>query len=234
METKRVCLVTGASRGIGRATALALSAAGWRLALASRNEDAVKALVRETDADDLAVRCDVTREAEVAEAVANTVRRFDRLDAVVCAAGVGAFAPTAASTLDDWNAQIGTNLTGTYLTCREALKVMLPRRSGHLVTLLSVASRVAFPASAAYCASKWGAYGLTKVLAEEVRREGIRVSAILPGSTDTPFWDAIGGGPPRADMLPAARVAEAVRYALDAPPDASIDEIIVMPPKGIL
>nr|CAA9277939.1 hypothetical protein AVDCRST_MAG63-3351 [uncultured Armatimonadetes bacterium] len=235
MAEGRVCLITGASRGIGRATALALHAAGWRLALAARGEEALAALAADIGgADHLVIPCDVTREAEVAAAVAEAVRRFGGLDALVCAAGVGSFAPTVDSTTADWDAQIGANLTGTYLACREALKVMLPRRAGHLVTILSVASTVAFPASAAYCASKWGAYGLTKVLAEEVRREGVRVTAVLPGSTDTPFWDAISGGPPREDMLPAARVADAVVYALEAPPDVSVDEIAVMPPKGIL
>jgi NAD(P)-dependent dehydrogenase (short-subunit alcohol dehydrogenase family) len=234
MEQRRVCLITGASRGIGRATALALHEAGWWLSLAARSKDPLVELVRETDCEHLATLCDVTREEEVVSVVRATAAEFGRLDAVVCAAGVGSFGPTVESTLDAWNAQIGANLTGTYLVCREALKVMLPAKRGHLVNILSVASKVAFPFSAAYVASKWGAYGLTKSLAEEVRREGIRVTALLPGSVDTPFWDANPGGPPRADMLRPERVAEAVRYALDAPEDASVDEIRLMPPKGIL
>lgn len=230
----RVCLITGASRGIGRATAVALAEAGWRLALVARSQEALENVIADLGGGEhLTVPCDVAAEAEVVNAVRATVERFGRLDALVCAAGTGQFAPTVESTGEDWDRTIAANLTGTYLACREALKVMLPRRTGHLVTILSVAAKLAFPASAAYCASKWGAYGLTKVLAEEVRREGIRVTAILPGSTDTPFWDPIGG-PPREDMLPAARVAEAIRYALDAPADTSVDEIHVMPPKGIL
>ncbi len=210
MDPERVCLITGASRGIGRATALALHRSGWRLSLAARSEGALAELVRETGGGHLAAVCDVTAEADVARVVAATVERFGRLDALVCAAGVGAFAPTAQSTLADWDAQIAVNLTGTYLACREALKGMLPRRSGHLVTILSVASRVAFPASAAYCASKWGAYGLTKVLAEEVRREGIRVTAVLPGSTDTPSGTPSAAcaartcSPPPASPTPSA------------------------------
>jgi 3-oxoacyl-[acyl-carrier protein] reductase len=234
VEERRVCLITGASRGIGRATALALHEAGWRLSLAARSKEPLVDLVRETDCEHLATLCDVIREEDVVKVVQATMAEFGRLDAVVCAAGIGAFGPTIESTLDAWNAQIGANLTGTYLVCREALKVMLPVRRGHLVNILSVASKVAFPYSAAYVASKWGAYGLTKSLAEEVRREGIRVTALLPGSVDTPFWDANPGGPPREDMLRPESVAEAVRYALDAPGDASVDEIHLMPPKGIL
>jgi NAD(P)-dependent dehydrogenase (short-subunit alcohol dehydrogenase family) len=234
MEQRRVCLITGASRGIGHATALALHEAGWRLSLAARSKEPLVELVRETDCEHLATLCDVTREEDVVRVVQATVGEFGRLDAVVCAAGMGSFGPTVETTLDSWHAQIGANLTGTYLVCREALKVMLPAKRGHLVNILSVASKVAFPYSAAYVASKWGAYGLTKSLAEEVRREGIRVTAILPGSVDTPFWDANPGGLPREDMLRPERVAEAVRYALDAPADASLDEIHLMPPKGIL
>lgn len=229
------CLITGASRGIGRATAEALNGAGWRLALAARSEEALGALARELGGGDdvLSVPCDVTREEEVRRAVAAAVERFGRLDALVCAAGVGSFGPTPEVTLAEWERQMAANLTGTFLCCREALKVMLPQKAGHIVNVLSVASKVAFPFSAAYCASKWGAYGLTKSLAEEVRREGVRVTALLPGSVDTPFWDEIGG-PPREDMLRPAAVAAAVRYALEAPPDASVDEIHLMPPKGIL
>lgn len=230
----KVCLVTGASRGIGRAVVDELTQAGWRLSLVARSREALIAAVQETDCAHLATVCDVTDEVEIERVVRATVDEFGGLDAVVCAAGVGAFGPTTESTLDSWNTQIAANLTGTYLVCREALKVMLPRKQGHLVNILSVASKVAFPYSAGYVASKWGAYGLTKSIAEEVRREGIRVTAILPGSVDTPFWDANPGGPPREDMLKPETVAQAVRYALEAPAQASVDEICLMPPRGIL
>lgn len=233
MENKRVCLITGASRGIGLATARVLAAAGWDLSLAARAEGPLREAVGETGAGVTTV-CDVADEEQVARAVSATVERFGRLDAVVCAAGTGSFRPTVEQSLEDWNAQIAANLTGTFLTCREALKVMLPQGNGHLVTILSVASKHPFPNAAAYVASKWGAYGLTKSLAEEVRRQGVRVTAILPGSVDTPFWDALGGGPPRDLMLRPEHVAEAVRYALEAPPGASVDEIHLMPPNGIL
>jgi NAD(P)-dependent dehydrogenase (short-subunit alcohol dehydrogenase family) len=234
MSTTKVCLITGASRGIGRATAVALTEAGWRLSLAARSKDALVDLVRETDCEHLATLCDVTQEADIQNVVQATVSELGRLDAVVCAAGIGSFGPTTDVSLDEWNAQIQANLTGTFLVCREALKVMLPQKQGHLVNVLSVASKVTFPYAAAYVASKWGAYGLTKSLAEEVRREGIRVTAILPGSVDTPFWDANPNPPPRADMLTPEAVADAIRYALDAPVTASVDEINLMPPKGIL
>jgi NAD(P)-dependent dehydrogenase (short-subunit alcohol dehydrogenase family) len=230
----KVCLITGASRGIGRAIAEELTEADWLLSLVARSREPLIELVRETNCEHLALLCDVTQEEEVIRAVQETVAQLGRLDAVVCAAGVGTFGATTESTLESWNLQIAANLTGTYLVCREALKVMLPQKQGHIVNILSVASKHPFPFAAGYVASKWGAYGFTKSLAEEVRREGIRVTAILPGSVDTPFWDSNPGGPPRAEMLSARSVAKAVRYALESPADVSVDEIHLMPPKGIL
>lgn len=232
--TEKVCLITGASRGIGRAAAQALTRDNWRLVLVSRSREPLIELVRETDCEHLAVTCDVTQESEVTALVGRIAEEFGRLDAVVCAAGAGKFGPTPEVSLEDWNQQIEANLTGMFLVCREALKIMLPRKSGHIINVLSVASKVAFPFSAAYVASKWGAYGLTKSLAEEVRREGVRVAALLPGSVDTPFWDANPNGPPREDMLRPEAVADAIIYALNAPENASVDEIHLMPPKGIL
>jgi len=231
----KVCLITGASRGIGRAAALALSEAGWRLSLAGRTKEPLVELVKNgVSCEDLATLCDVTREEDVVQLVQATVAEFGRLDAVVCTAGVGSFGATTDVTLESWEAQIATNLTGTFLVCREALKIMLPQKSGHIVNVLSVGSKIVFPGAAAYCASKWGAYGLTKALAEEVRREGIRVTALIPGATDTPFWDANPGGPDKSLMLKPESVGQAIRYALEAPEDASIDEIMLLPRNGVI
>jgi NAD(P)-dependent dehydrogenase (short-subunit alcohol dehydrogenase family) len=124
---EKVCLITGASRGIGRATALALNEAGWRLSLVARSKDALVELVRETDCEHLTTVADVTSETDVIHAVQATVTELGRLDAVVCAAGTGVFVPTTEVTKASWDEQIAANLTGTFLVCREALKVMLPQ-----------------------------------------------------------------------------------------------------------
>jgi 3-oxoacyl-[acyl-carrier protein] reductase len=102
------------------------------------------------------------------------------------------------------------------------------------VNILSIAATIPFPGAAAYCASKFGALGLTKVLAAEVRASGIRVTALLPGAVDTPFWDTIDHPPDRTKMVPARRVAEAVIFAVSQPQGATVDEIVLMPPLGIL
>jgi NAD(P)-dependent dehydrogenase (short-subunit alcohol dehydrogenase family) len=236
-DLARVALVTGAGRGIGRATAQALAGAGFAVALAARTEGDLTTLAGEIAACGgraLAVRADVADEASVAALVARALEAYGRLDVLVNAAGVGAFAPVVETALAQWERQIRVNLTGTFLACRAVLPTMLGQGSGDIVNVLSVASRVAFSGASAYCASKWGALGFTRVLAEEVRRAGIRVTALCPGSVDTPFWNAIPSPPDRARMLSPEAVAETVLWIVTRPPTMSMDEIVVMPPEGIL
>jgi 3-oxoacyl-[acyl-carrier protein] reductase len=237
MAEGRVAVVTGASRGIGRATALALARSGYRLTLAARGHEALEAVAveaRAAGAEALAVPTDVTDEAAVHSLIEAVSERFAGVDALVNAAGYGRFGPVEASDSSDWHATIAVNLTGMYFCCKHAVPLMLARGGGQIINVLSIAAKHPFPNSTAYCASKFGAYGLTLALAAEVRHRGIRVTALLPGAVDTPFWDAAGGGPDRAAMLRPEHVAETVRMLLDQPPGMSTDEIVVMPPRGVL
>jgi short-subunit dehydrogenase len=111
---------------------------------------------------------------------------------------------------------------------------MTAQGSGHIVNVLSIAAKVVFPGASAYCASKWGALGLTKALAEETRGQGVKVTGLCPGSIDTPFWDATVTTLDRRDMLRPEDVAATVRMLLEQPPGIYTDEMVVMPPKGIL
>jgi NAD(P)-dependent dehydrogenase (short-subunit alcohol dehydrogenase family) len=233
----RVALVTGASRGIGRAVALALARRGDAVALVARTAPALATVAAEVEAAGgraLAVPADVTDEEQTAAAVARTLDAFGRLDALVNAAGVGSFGPVAELSLAEWERHLRVNLTGTFLACRAALGPMLAQGAGQIVNLLSIAAKVPFPGAAAYCASKWGAFGFTRVLAEEVRRQGIRVTAFCPGSVETPFWARMESHPEFARMMRPEDVAEAVAFVLDQPPGIVTDEIVVMPPEGIL
>jgi 3-oxoacyl-[acyl-carrier protein] reductase len=233
----RAVLITGASRGIGRATALALARDGGRLALAARGREALEAVAqeaREAGAEAIALPTDVADEAAVRAFVAAAAGQFGRIDALVNAAGCGRFAPIEASDSADWHAMLAANLTGTYYCCKHVVPVMLEQGAGQIINILSIAARHPFPNSTAYCASKFGAYGLTLALAAELRRRGLRVTALLPGSVDTPFWDAAGGGPDRSQMLRAEDVGETIRALLDQPAGMSTDELVLMPPFGIL
>lgn len=231
----RRVLVTGGTRGIGLAIARRLRNSGWQVAVLARSPGGLGAWADESGADHPAMVCDVADFDAVERSVSELSERWGGIDALVCAAGGGVFGPTESLTSGQWSTQIDINLTGTFHACRAVLPGMLARGAGHLLNVLSVASVRAFPQSAGYVASKWGAYGLTLALAEEFRGRGIRVTALLPGSTDTPFWDSLGGAPfPKKDMLTPAQVADAAAWALESPTGVSVDEIRILPPKGIL
>jgi len=155
-------------------------------------------------------------------------------DLVVNTAGWGVFERVQDTSDEDWDRTIATNLSGLFYVTRETLPAMLARGSGHFVNILSVGARVAFPKNGAYNASKYGALGFTEALRAEVRRHGVRVTAVLPGATDTPFWDRLGGDWDRSKMMPALAVARAVREAAEAGPDCLIEEIRIAPPLGNL
>lgn len=233
----RVAVVTGAGRGIGRETAQVLAGAGWSVALAGRTPETIKcaaAEIRAAGGRALAVPTDVSDEAQVEQLMERACTEFGALDALITAAGAAGFAPAYELPLAEWEKTLSGLLTGTFLCCKHALRRMLPRGSGHLVNVLSIAAREAFPGSAAYCAAKWGALGLTKVLAQEVRRQGIRVTAVLPGATATPFWEQNETHPDPAEMIAPRHVAETILFLLTQPPDIVTDEIVVMPRKGVL
>jgi 3-oxoacyl-[acyl-carrier protein] reductase len=233
----RVVIVTGASRGIGRAAALALARRGYHLALAARGAAALEEVAgkaRAAGGEAVAIPTDVSDEAAVRRLVGTTIEHYGGLDALVNAAGFGRFAPIEGSDSGDWYAALAANLTGTYFCCKHALPPMLARGAGQIVNVLSIAARHPFPNSTAYCASKFGAYGLTLSLAAEVRGRGIRVTALLPGAVDTPFWDTAGGGPDRELMLRAEDVGETIGMLLDQPTGLATDEMLIMPPGGIL
>ena len=197
--SQTVALVTGGSRGIGFATAAALVARGASVAITGtderRLEDARVALSG-TGAGSrvLALRADVRVEADVAHAVAQVVAAWGGLDILVNNAGVGGFVEVSAMTAADWHRVLDTNLTGVYHCCHAAIPHLKVRGGGWIINVSSLAGKNPFAGGAAYCASKAGLNAFTEALMHEVRQDGIRVSAVLPGSVRTGFSGA-GDGP---------------------------------------
>jgi NAD(P)-dependent dehydrogenase (short-subunit alcohol dehydrogenase family) len=230
----RIALVTGGGRGLGRAVALALAEHGWRVAVMARTPEQVEgtaAEVAKMGGSAAALPGDVTREADVTRCFAECSRLLGVPNALVNCAGSGRFGPTIALTLEEWQQHLEVNLTGTFLCCREAMRLMPV--GGQIVNILSIAADTPFPGAAAYCAAKAGALALTRVIAAEVRPR-LRVTALLPGSIDTPFWEQVPHSFDPADMLRPGDVAVAVRWVLEQPPEIHTDELRLLPPRGIL
>ena len=233
----KVAIITGASRGIGCTTALAFAQAGAKVVLASRTQHDLETaanLIRAEGGEALVVPTDVTR-ADAVEALVNrTLGAYGQIDILVNNAGIGVFETVVDSDPEVWTQVVASNLNSTYLCSKYVLPSMLARQSGQIINVLSIAAKVAFPASSAYCAAKAGALAFTKVLAEEVRSENIRVTAVSPGSVDTPFWAEIEGQPDPNLMLQPEHVAETILFVATQPAGMVTDEIVVTPPLGIL
>jgi NAD(P)-dependent dehydrogenase (short-subunit alcohol dehydrogenase family) len=235
--TGQVVLVTGAGRGIGRAVALRFAREGAALALASRTNSEIRKVADEVQAlgqAALALPTDVTKEDQVAELVRATLGRFGRLDCLVTAAGAAYFGPVRESKLDEWEAMYEANLRGVYLTCRAVFDRMTLQGHGTIINILSIAAVRTISGSAGYTASKQGALGFTRVLAEEARLHGIRVGALLPGAVDTPLWDVLPHAPDRTKMLRPRDVAEAACFMATQPPHVALEELHLLPIGGIL
>jgi 3-oxoacyl-[acyl-carrier protein] reductase len=160
-------------------------------------------------------------------------KQVSHLDILINSAGIAhPFQPITALSTKEWNEVLATNLTGTFFVTRAALPLM--SRGSSIVNVLSMSSKRAFPNLGAYTASKFGALGLTNTLREELRAQGIRVIAALPGSTDTPIWDTLWPEAPRHKMMRAETVAHAIVAALRLPPDTTVEELDLMPTGGPL
>jgi NADP-dependent 3-hydroxy acid dehydrogenase YdfG len=233
----KTALITGAGRGIGRAIARAFAAEGAAVVLVARSRAdlaSVAAEVREAGGRALAVPTDVTQDAAVEALVENVTGELGRLDILVTSAGAAAFGPVAGSKPADWDTMLSLNLRAVMVCCHAVLPVMLRQRSGMILNLSSIASKRALPGSAVYTATKSAVEAFSRVLAEELRPHGVRVGVLVPGAVDTPIWDSMGAAPPREKMLRAEDVARAAVLMATLPPNASLEELTLLPAEGIL
>jgi NAD(P)-dependent dehydrogenase (short-subunit alcohol dehydrogenase family) len=227
----KVILVTGASRGIGLAIAQALGREGARLILVARNRRPLEQAGARVPGAMMTAAADVTKLGDVKRLFAAVQKRIGRLDVLINNAGAFTFKPFAKTTLGDWRRNLETNLTSIFLTTRAALP-LLKRSRGEVVNILSISSRVAFANCSAYTASKFGALGLTEVLRRELRAQGIRVTAILPGMTNTRMKKEFDFPVRGQDLLQPEDVAAAVVGALLQPRRATVEEMLLMPSRG--
>jgi 3-oxoacyl-[acyl-carrier protein] reductase len=240
----QVIVITGASSGIGAATALAVAQRGARLSLLARSANKLELVADAARAEGatevLWQNCDVRDEAAVAEAIEKTATRFGRIDALINCAGLSLNGAVNGYALDDWRTVIDTNLTGTFLLCRAVLPVMQRQTSGGLrgqiINISSGAGRNGIKNMAAYCAAKFGVIGFTESLAHEVRNDDIRVAVLLPASTATRFSRVAQRASKDVEStgdigyaLTADEVANVIVAMLEQPSQAWMSEVVLRP-----
>jgi NADP-dependent 3-hydroxy acid dehydrogenase YdfG len=219
-----VLVITGASSGIGAATARAAAAEGWRVVLAARSQDKIDELAGELGQDTaLAVRCDVTEWDQQQALVAAAVDSFGQVDAFFANAGFGASRGFEEESVEHWRSMVDTNVYGCALSIRAVLGHFRERGRGHMLLTGSVAGRKAMPGSL-YSATKWAVHAMGEGLRAEVHETDIRTTIIAPGKVDTPFFDD-----PVEDALQPEDIARAVMYALSQPPHVDVNEVLIRP-----
>jgi len=242
----RVVLVTGASSGIGEATALALAREGARVAISARRADRLEALAKRIEAEGgqaLAVTADVAQEGQAREMVLAANAKWGRLDILVNNAGVMLLGPIANADTEDWRRMIGTNVLGLMYATHAALPLLKEDKvkesgGGHVVNVSSVAGRTARAGSGVYNASKWGVGAFSEALRQEVYGDKIRVTVIEPGAVATELTDHITHQETKqqveawiGNMTPLASedIAAAIVYAVTQPPRVNVNEILIRP-----
>lgn len=226
----RTALVTGASRGIGVAVARALAGAGARVALLARSRELLERLALEMPGA-TAIVCDLTDASATRQAVARVREGFGGAPHIVVSnAGAFELAPVEDTADEMFERAIALNLTAPMRVARAYLREMRERGDGHVITVGSIADRAIFPENGAYAASKHAVRALHETMRLELRGTGVRATLVSPGPVDTPLWDAIDpdsrpGFSPRASMLGAADVADAVLWCTTLPPRVNIDEL---------
>ncbi len=226
----KVAIVTGSTKGIGRAIAERLLAEGAQVAVSARNQSEVAAAVKELGRNAVGHPCDVRRESDVKALFDETERAFGGVDILVNNAGVGFFKNLEEMSLDDWNSVIETNLTGVFLCSRAAIPRMRTRGGGYILNISSLAGRNAFPQATAYNASKFGLNGMSEALMQEVRYDGIKVSYLMPGSVATHF-NGHTPGPEDAWKIQPADIAEIVIGLLTQDPRTLPSAVEIRPAK---
>jgi NADP-dependent 3-hydroxy acid dehydrogenase YdfG len=225
MPDSPVLVITGASTGIGAATARRAVEFGQRVVLAARSQDKLEELAQELGGAEhaLAQRCDVTSWDDQQALVATALERFGRLDAFFANAGFGATRGFLEESVEHWRAMIDTNVLGAALSIRACLGHFREQNSGHVILTSSVAGRRALPGSL-YSATKHAVTAMGEALRQEVADTDIKVTLVEPGAVDTPFFDSAP-----TNALESDDIARAVLFALTQPPHVDVNEILIRP-----
>ena len=225
MTDDKVFLITGASTGIGAATARQAAEAGYRVVLGARSEDTLRDLAAELGGEEraLAVRCDVTEWADQQALVERALGAYGRLDVAFANAGFGGARGFKSATPEEWKEMVLTNVYGAALTIRAAYDALIATK-GHLLLTSSVAGRRPLPGSF-YSVTKHAVTAMGEAAWQDFNDTGVRVTLIEPGAVDSPFFDQ----PPKIEALQADDIARAVLFAVQQPPHVDVNELLIRP-----
>jgi NADP-dependent 3-hydroxy acid dehydrogenase YdfG len=232
---EKVVWITGSSRGIGKATARALAAAGAKVVISARKQQTIQQIAESIQAEGgsaLAVQCDVQKNADILQLVEQTRETWGPIDILINNAGIGIFKKIVETQESDWNAMMDTNLKAAFLCTKAVLPEMQQRRQGRIINIVSVAGLQAYPNGGGYCASKFGLRGFSDVLRLETREYGIKVTSICPGATSTDIWG--DANVDHAVMIRPEDVADAILSVCQAGDSAHIEELVMRPQNGDL
>ncbi len=230
MELKNsVAIITGASKGIGRAVALALSKEGVNVVLAARNVELLSMVQKEiitAGGKAISIPTDVTSEYSVQNLIIESQKRFGNIDILINNAGVGIFSNVVDLTIQEYQTMMDVNLKGVFLCSKAVIPVMIKQKKGEIINIASLAGKNSFAGGAVYSATKWGLIGFSRSLMLEVREHNIRVVTISPGSVNTHFADKEKDQP---QIIQPEDVAETVLFALTMPNRVNVSEIDIRP-----
>jgi short-subunit dehydrogenase len=238
-EQKKRALITGASSGIGKATALAFAKAGIDVALVSRSQEkleGVSTAAKAVGVEAKAYSVDLANVSQVKTEIEAIANDFGRIDILVNNAGIGYTANLEEIPLEDWQKVMDLNITSVFQCMMAIVPQMRRQGQGTVINIASIAAKQAFPGWGAYCVSKAGLLALSQTLAQEERANGIRVTAICPGAVNTEIWDTdtVNVNFDRAKMLTPEVVAQTILNTVLLPQETVIEELTVMSNAGVL
>ncbi|NEQ36887.1 MAG: SDR family oxidoreductase [Okeania sp. SIO3I5] len=226
----KVVVIVGATGGIGSVVAQKLANSGASIVLASRDNNRLDALATQLSTTEIiTVPTDITNPQEVEILMEKATNHFDKIDVLVNAAGAGILKQWNKIEPADLDIMLDLNLKGSFYTCQAAANIMKGQKSGHICNVIGILGKHSMAMGSVYCASKFGLVGLSKCMADELRRYGIKVTLFYFGGVNTPFWDNVSLKVDRSKMLSSETAADAIMFALNAEPQAVPMEINIQP-----
>ncbi|MBD2312180.1 SDR family oxidoreductase [Desertifilum sp. FACHB-1129] len=225
----KVAVVVGATGGIGSAVVQQLASQGANLVLAARDEGRLTNLANSLSGDSLTVPTDITDPQQAKDLMAKAASYYGKIDILINAAGAGILKQYNKLEPADLEAMLNVNLKGSFYTCQAAAEYMKEQKSGHICNVVGILGKHSMAMASAYCAAKFGVVGFSKCMADELKRYGIKVTLFYFGGVDSPFWDNVSLKVDRSKMLSTQTAADAILFALSAPPQAVPMEINIQP-----